>query len=81
MTVGELVYQTAIKDGYNPKFSEGFLSSLNKATEHIYKNTQEDIRYEIHIHDGRFWIDLEEESEVAEIVEKYGEGFDRAMKK
>lgn len=33
MTVGELVYQTAIKDGYTPKFSEGFISSLNKATE------------------------------------------------
>lgn len=50
-------------------------------TEHLYKNTEEDIRYEIHIHDGRFWIDLEEESEVAEIVEKYAEELDREMKK
>lgn len=45
------------------------------ATEHLYKNAEEDIRYEIHINDGRFWIDLEEESGVAEIVEKYTEEF------
>jgi hypothetical protein len=33
MTVGELVYQIATKDGYTPKFSDGFLSSLKNATE------------------------------------------------
>jgi hypothetical protein len=49
-------------------------------TEHLYKNAEEDIRYEIHINDGRFWIDLEGESDTADIVEKYAEELDRAMK-
>lgn len=37
MTVGELVYQIATKDGYTPKFSDGFISSLNRATEESQK--------------------------------------------
>ena len=43
MTVGELVYQTAIKEGYNPTFAEGLISPLNNAVE-AYQKVFETIR-------------------------------------
>jgi hypothetical protein len=45
------------------------------ATEHIYENADEDFRYGIHITDGRFGFDLEEESEVLNVIERYKEEF------
>lgn len=45
------------------------------ATEHVYKNADETFRYEIHITDGRFGFDLEEESEVLNVIERYKEEF------
>jgi len=45
------------------------------ATEHVYKNADENFRYGIHITDGRFGFDLEEESEVLNVIEKYKEEF------
>lgn len=45
------------------------------ATEYLYKNATEDFSYNIHITDGRFWFDLEEESEPADIMQKYAEEF------
>lgn len=45
------------------------------ATEHLHKTADEEFRYEIHITDGRFGFDLEEESEVLEVIEKYKEEF------
>ncbi len=43
MTVGELVYQTAIKEGYSPTFAEGLISPLNNAVE-AYQKAFEYIR-------------------------------------
>lgn len=45
------------------------------ATEHVYKDADEDFRYGIHITDGRFGFDLEEESEVLDVIERYKEEF------
>jgi hypothetical protein len=45
------------------------------ATEHVYKNADEDFRYGIHIVDGRFGFDLEGESEVLDVIERYAEEF------
>jgi hypothetical protein len=45
------------------------------ATEHIYTNGDEQFRYGIHITDGKFGFDLEEESEVLNVIEKYKEEF------
>lgn len=45
------------------------------ATEHLHMNTKEDFRYNIHITDGKFWFDLEESGETANIVQKYAEEF------
>lgn len=49
------------------------------ATEHLYQNAEEEFRYSIHIMEGKFWIDLEEEAEADDIVEKYAEEFRKAM--
>jgi hypothetical protein len=45
------------------------------ATEHIYTDGDEQFRYGIHITDGKFGFDLEEESEVLNVIEKYKEEF------
>lgn len=50
------------------------------ATEHIHTNTDEESRYEIQITDGKFWFDLEEKGEPADIARKYAEEFEKAMK-
>lgn len=49
------------------------------ATEHIYANAEEDFRYGIHITDGRFRFDLEENGEKADIIERYTEEFKKVM--
>jgi len=49
------------------------------ATEHIYANAEEDFRYGIHITDGRFRFDLEENSEKADIIERYTEELKKVM--
>lgn len=49
------------------------------ATEHIYANAKEDFRYGIHITDGRFRFDLEENGEKADIIERYMEEFKKVM--
>lgn len=49
------------------------------ATEHVYKNADEDFRYGIHITDGRFGFDLEEESEVLDVIGRYKEEFKKVM--
>lgn len=43
MTVGELVYQTAVKQGYNPTLAEGLISPLNNAIE-AYQKVFEQMR-------------------------------------
>ncbi len=45
------------------------------ATEHLHTNAKEDFRYGIHIVDGKFWFDLEEKDDTANIVQKYAEEF------
>lgn len=45
------------------------------ATGHLHTNAEEDFRYGIHIVDGKFWFDLEESSDTANIVQKYVEEF------
>ncbi len=45
------------------------------ATEHLHMNAKEDFRYGIHIVDGKFLSDLEEDSGTANIVQKYAEEF------
>jgi hypothetical protein len=45
------------------------------ATERLHANTEKDFRYGIHIVDGKFWFDLEGNSDTASIVQKYVEEF------
>jgi hypothetical protein len=49
------------------------------ATEHMYTNAEEHFRYDIHITDGMFCFDLEENDEKADIIEKYTEQFKKVM--
>lgn len=49
------------------------------ATEHIYAKADEEFRYGIHITDGSFGFDLEEECEMPEIIERYVEEFKKLM--
>lgn len=51
----------------------------DKATQHIYENAKEDFRYSIHITDGSFGFDLEEECEMPEVIERYEEEFKKVM--
>jgi hypothetical protein len=47
MTVGELVYQQAIENGYNPTFAEGLVSPLNNAVESyqkVFENMREPLK-------------------------------------
>jgi len=48
-------------------------------TEHLYTNAEEDFRYGIHITDGRFRFDLEEDCEKADIIKKYTEEFKKVQ--
>lgn len=50
------------------------------ATEHVYTSTDEEFRYGIHITEGRFRFVLEENSEKANIIEKYTEEFKKVMR-
>lgn len=52
----------------------------DRATEHVYTNAEEEFRYGIHITDGSFGFDLEEESEVTDVVERYVEEFRKVLR-
>jgi hypothetical protein len=49
------------------------------ATENIYAKADEEFRYGIHITDGSFGFDLEEECEMPEVIERYTEEFRKVM--
>jgi hypothetical protein len=45
------------------------------ATEYLHGNMEENLRFGINIVDGKFWFDLEGESDKASIIQKYVEDF------